>query len=194
VSQVDVYKHQWHVVRAVADLRRRGHDVDLVLAGGGAGPAQQRLDEEIARSDPAGAFVRQVGVVAADQLPTLLAESDVFVFASSCENMPNTLVEGMAAGLPIACSDRGPMPEVLRDGGVYFDPEDPVSIASAVEKLLADRHLRARLARRATELSLEYSWERCARETWTFLKETLVVQGHRVPTAASRPMGAYVEN
>ena len=35
--------------------------------------------------------------------------------------MPNTLVEAMASGLPIACSDRGPMPEVLGDGGVLFD-------------------------------------------------------------------------
>jgi glycosyltransferase involved in cell wall biosynthesis len=159
----------------------------LVLAGGGAGQAQKRLNEEIARSDPAGAFVKQVGVVAADHLPTLLADSDIFVFASSCENMPNTLVEGMAAGLPIACSDRGPMPEVLRDGGTYFDPEDPASIAAAIETLLLDRHLRDRLVIRATELSTEYSWERCAGETWAFLKETLEALGSSQPTARARP-------
>jgi glycosyltransferase involved in cell wall biosynthesis len=184
VSQADVYKHQWHVVRAVADLRRRGHDVVLVLAGGGAGPAQKRLDEEIARSDPAGAFVKQVGAVAPDRLPTLLADSDIFVFASSCENMPNTLVEGMAAGLPIASSDRGPMPEVLRDGGTYFDPEDPVSIASAIETLLVDHQIRTQLAKRAMELSREYSWERCAMETWAFLRETLAAVGGRPSTSA----------
>ena len=110
--------------------------------------------------------------VAAEKLPELLAESDLFIFASSCENMPNTLVEGMASGLPIACSDRGPMPEVLRDGGTYFDPTDPASIASAIEKLLVDTELRATFARRAAELSREYSWERCARETWAFLRKT----------------------
>jgi glycosyltransferase involved in cell wall biosynthesis len=186
VSQVDVYKHQWHVVRAVADLRRRGHDMVLVLAGGGAGRAQKRLNEEIARSDPAGAFVKQVGVVAADHLPALLADSDIFVFASSCESMPNTLVEGMAAGLPIACSDRGPMPEVLRDGGTYFNPEDPASISSAIETLLVDRVLRDRLVVRARELSTEYSWERCAGETWAFLKETVAALGPRQPAGPRR--------
>jgi len=44
----------------------------------------------------------------------------------------NILVEAMASGLPIACSNRGPMPEVLGDAGVYFDPEDPHDIARAL--------------------------------------------------------------
>ena len=50
-------------------------------------------------------------------MPEYLSKSNIFIFASSCENMPITLIEGMASGLPIACSDRGPMPEVLQDGG-----------------------------------------------------------------------------
>jgi glycosyltransferase involved in cell wall biosynthesis len=173
VSPTDLYKHQWWVVRAVADLRRRGHDITLLLAGGESGRGQDRLNEEIGQSDPKGEFVRRQGFVAADDLPSLLADADVFVFASSCENMPNTLVEGMAAGLPIACSSRGPMPEVLRDAGVYFDPEDASSIASAIERLLVEPGLRESLASRAAELSTQYSWERCAAETWAFLGHTL---------------------
>jgi glycosyltransferase involved in cell wall biosynthesis len=174
VSQADLYKHQWCVVRAIADLRRRGHEVKLLLAGGGEGRAQRLLDEEIGRSDPKREFVTQIGFVRATDLPTVLAEADLFIFASSCENMPNTLIEGMAGALPIASSDRGPMPEVLRDGGVYFDPENPDSIASAVEKLLVDPGLRSSVASRAAQLSTEYSWERCATETWAFLRETLL--------------------
>lgn len=172
VSPADMYKHQWHVIRAIAALRRRGYDVVLTLVGGGQGPAQQLIEDEIRRSDPDNEFVTQRGFVSAADLPAVLADCDVFVFASSCENMPNTLVEGMASGLPIACSDRGPMPEVLRDGGLYFDPEDPSSIAASIEQLLQDPSLRAQLASRAAELSREYSWERCARETWEFLRTT----------------------
>jgi hypothetical protein len=51
VSNVALYKHQWIVVRAIGELRKRGHNVSLVLAGGGAGRAQRLLDEEIARTD-----------------------------------------------------------------------------------------------------------------------------------------------
>lgn len=169
VSNAAPYKHQWHVVRAFADLRRRGHKVELVLVGGGSGPAQRRLETELERSDPRRDFVTCIGFLAPKDLPAMLADAHVFVFASSCENMPNTLVEAMAAGLPIACSDRGPMPEVLQDGGVKFDPEKPVSIAAAVERLLTDSALRRNAATQARTLATQYSWSRCGRETWQFL-------------------------
>jgi glycosyltransferase involved in cell wall biosynthesis len=178
VSNAEMYKHQWQVVRAVGELRQKGHNVVLTLAGGGQGRAQDLVDEEIARTDPRREFVRFAGAVRHDQLPALLAESDVFVFASSCENMPNTLLEGMASGLPIACSSRGPMPEVLAGGGVYFDPEDPQQIAAAIEHLLSDAGLRAAVIREAKERSEQFSWGRCARETWSFLCECAAGPSH----------------
>ena len=170
VSNAAMYKHQWWVVRAIAKLRQRGHNISLILAGGGAGRAQQLLDDEIAISDPKKMFVVSMGFVRHDELPSLLANADLFVFASSCENLPVTLLEAMAVGLPIACSNRGPMPEVLEGGGVYFDPKDPESIAAAVERIITDADLRVSIAKRAKELSEQYSWARCAAETWDFLK------------------------
>jgi glycosyltransferase involved in cell wall biosynthesis len=170
VSNTELYKHQWMVVRAIEELRQRGHNVSLTLAGGGMGEAQRLLDREIGRADPHGRFVRVIGAVRHEEIPQLLTQADVFIFASSCENMPNTLVEGMASGLPIACSDRGPMPEVLGDGGVYFDPENAGSIAGAVESLILNPELRLSIARRAKERAANFSWARCARETWTFLR------------------------
>jgi glycosyltransferase involved in cell wall biosynthesis len=170
VSNTSMYKHQWVVVEAIRQLRSRGYNVELTLAGGGSGRALRKLEREIARSDAQRTFVRCLGFVRHDELPTLLASAHLFVFASSCENMPNTLIEAMAVGLPIACSERGPMPEVLRDGGVYFDPEDAASIAKAIETLVGDSGLRASKAARARSLAAQYSWARCAAETWSFLK------------------------
>lgn len=172
VSNTDLYKHQWMVVRAVELLRLQKIDVSLTLVGGGIGPSQKKLTEQMALSDPRGEFVTQKDFVHQANLPAYMAESDIFVFASSCENMPNTLVEAMAAGLPIACSRRGPMPEVLQDGGEYFDPEIPESIANALQRLIENPDLRCRLSLRAKSLSSRYSWERCGRETWSFLQET----------------------
>jgi glycosyltransferase involved in cell wall biosynthesis len=172
VSNALMYKHQWTVVKAVGELRARGHNVSLLLAGGGTGRAQRLLDEEIARTDPRGEFVREVGFIRHREIPALLANADLFIFASSCENMPVTLVEAMAGGLPIACSNRGPMPEILQDGGVYFDPESHESVTAAVEKIVMDRSMRVAIGRRARELSEQYSWARCADETWAFLSAT----------------------
>lgn len=173
VSNAAMYKNQWRVVRAIYLLRRRGYKIQLILAGGGTGRAQQLLDDEIAQSDPQRSFVESKGCVPHDELPELLAGVDLFVFASSCENLPVTLLEAMATGLPIVCSNRGPMPEVLLDGGVYCDPEDPDSIAGAIEKLIVNDDLRRSIAMRAKELSARYTWKRCAEETWDFIRDTV---------------------
>ncbi len=172
ISNAAWYKHQWMVIRAVEQLRIEGINATLTLVGGGSGPAQRKLRQQMTLSDLRGEFVTQEKFVPQADLPGYLAEADIFVFASSCENMPNTLVEAMAAGLPIACSWRGPMPEVLEDAGEYFDPEVPESIANALRKLIDDPDLRRRLALRAKILATRYSWERCARETWSFLADT----------------------
>jgi len=172
ISNVLPYKHQWHVVEAVASLRKRGLDLQLELVGGGEGAAQKRLEMQIAKSDPQHTFVTQREFVPQNTLPEFLARADIFVFASSCENMPNTLVEAMATGLPIACSNRGPMPEVLEDGGVYFDPENPESIAVSIEGLIANPVKSSEYAIRTKKLSRQYSWARCANETFSFIAQT----------------------
>jgi glycosyltransferase involved in cell wall biosynthesis len=172
ISNAMPYKHQWHVVEAIAILRQRGYELRLELVGGGEGEAQARLDAAIATCDPDRKFVTQYDFIPHSSLPKFLAAAHIFIFASSCENMPNTLVEAMASGLPIACSNRGPMPEVLEDGGVYFDPENPKSIADVVAELVDDPDKRIRLANRASQLATQYSWKRCADETLSFIART----------------------
>lgn len=173
VSNFDLYKHQWHVVRAIKSLIDSGFKIKLTLVGGGYGPARNLLEAELMKSDPLGEFVSVNDFVSHEKLIDFLAMSDIFVFASSCENMPNTLVEAMAAQLPIACSDRGPMPEVLGDAGVYFNPEDPVSIAQSISLLMKDENLRNELSKKASSKALDYSWRRCADETWAFIAEII---------------------
>mgnify|MGYP003976912991 FL=1 len=172
ISNTSMYKHQWNVVRAIAELRQHGAPIKLTLIGGGTGKAQELLQKEMEKSDPNHDFVRQLPFVPQHELPMYLAESDIFVFASSCENMPVTLVEAMVSGLPIACSDRGPMPEILKDGGLYFDPENPESIISAVKKIHDNGALAKDLARKSHEYGNHYSWARCSNETFSFIVDT----------------------
>jgi glycosyltransferase involved in cell wall biosynthesis len=65
------------------------------------------------------------------------------------------------------------MPEVLGDAGVYFDPEDSDSIAAAIKNLVIDDRTRRDTACRAFERARQYSWSRCADETWNFLRVTV---------------------
>jgi glycosyltransferase involved in cell wall biosynthesis len=171
VSTVDLYKHQWHVAEAVAELRRTGLPVALDLIGAAYQPALRRLENVSARLDPRGDFIRYHGLVPYSQLAEIYQQTDAFVFASTCESLPNILLEAMAAGLPIACSNREPMPEVLANTGIYFDPEDPGSIAKALHTLAMSTELRAQYAAAAFERAKDYSWERCASETFSFLAQ-----------------------
>ncbi|HHT9112431.1 MAG TPA: glycosyltransferase family 4 protein [Candidatus Wunengus sp. YC65] len=169
VSTIDVYKHQWRVAEALARLRESGLPVVLDLVGPAYPPALKKLRKTLDRIDPAGEFVRYWEVVPYAELHTLYAQADLCLFASSCENMPNILLEGMASGLPIACSSRGPMPEVLGDAGVYFDPENAQEIALALRNLIKSPELRSRIARASFSRAQVYFWARCARETFEFL-------------------------
>jgi glycosyltransferase involved in cell wall biosynthesis len=175
VSNIAPYKHQWNVVKAISLLRCKGYDVRLTLTGGGHIDAltgsQKKLDAALYECDPEGKFVTILGYVSQTELPKLLSSADIFVFASSCENMPNTLIEAMSVGLPIACSNRGPMPEVLKNAGIYFNPESAISIAKAIELYLKDKSLMIINASKANQLARHYSWARCARETFAFLRE-----------------------
>lgn len=172
VSIIDVYKHQWRAAEAVAALRAEGLPVALDLAGPAYPPALARLRRTLERVDPAGECVRYLGPAPHADLPGLYAAADVCLFASSCENMPNILLEGMASGLPVACARRGPMPEILGEAGAWFDPEDPADIARALRELAASPARRAELAAASFERSRQYSWRRCADETFAFLAAT----------------------
>jgi glycosyltransferase involved in cell wall biosynthesis len=178
-SIVDVYKHQWHVAKAVAQLRREGFPISIEFVGDAYAPAASRLDRTIRKLDRRGEFLKRTGPVGHSNLPALYHAADAFVFASSCENLPNILLEAMAAGLPIACSRRGPMPEVLGDGGLYFDPLRPREIFGVLRELCTATDVRERISARAHDRSQSFSWARCAQKTFEFLSDVLRMHRNR---------------
>jgi glycosyltransferase involved in cell wall biosynthesis len=169
VSTVDAYKHQWRVVEAVAGLVRQGLPLSLELVGPANGAAIHRLQDALRRFD-AEDFVHYRGLVPYSEVADAYRDCDAFVFASTCENLPNCLLEAMNAGLPIACSDRAPMPNILGDGGVYFDPSDTRDLTRAIHHLVTSPEARVACAAAAYQRAQGYSWERCADETFSFLR------------------------
>lgn len=170
VSTINEYKHQWNLVYAAGALREAGLPVALDLVGRGYGPALDKLRIAMDSVDPNGEFVRYHGLVPYDCLHEWYARADAFVFASTAENMPNSLLEAMAAGLPVASSDRGPMPEIIGEFAWYFDPEEPDEIARALNEMLCDPGTRQTAAVGANRIAAEYTWTRCAERTFEFLR------------------------
>jgi glycosyltransferase involved in cell wall biosynthesis len=171
VSIVDPYKHQWHLCEAVAKLRQEGIFLTMDLIGPPS-VAMRVLEKTLAQVDPRSEFIKYHGAVKYEDLHEFYISADIGVFASSCENMPNILLENMAAGLPIACSNMGPMPEILGDAGIYFSPDNPSEIADALRQLINSDAIRHHFAKAAFERACFFSWQSCGDRTFQFLADT----------------------
>lgn len=172
VSIIDVYKYQWNIVAGLGLLREAtGWPLVLDLVGPSYPPALSRLKSAMARWDPSGSWVRYHGSIPYSKLGSFYHNADLGVFASTCENMPNILLETMGAGLPVAASNCPPMSTLLGSAGLAFDPLSPVDIALTLARYVADPDLRTRLSNRSFALAKSYSWSKCADQTLVFLSD-----------------------
>jgi len=114
-----------------------------------------------------------LGAVPYEEIVKTYHNASIFVYASTCETFGQTVLEAMASGVSIACLNRGPMKIFTKDSAKYFDPENPVSIAAAVECLIESYDNWKKLALWAYELSKKYTWENCAKQTFDFLWKTI---------------------
>src|SRR5262249_33901766 len=173
VSIIDVYKHQWYVAEAVAQLRKEGMPIQLDLIGPAYSPALKRLSQMLRSLDPAEAFIRYRGPIPHSEMVGEYHKADIFIFASTCETFGQILTEAMAAGLPIACSNRSSMYETLGDAGVYFDSKQSSTIAKALKTLIDAPVLRTQKAEAAYARAQNYTWKRCAHDTFVFLQQVV---------------------
>ena len=127
-------------------------------------PHQDEL-ERLARKLGVDRDVRFLGWISDDDIEGLYAAAAAFVFPSLYEGFGLPVLEAMARGVPVATSGRASLAEVAGEAALLFDPEDERSIASAIERLLADRHLAERLRAAGRERAARFTWERAAADT-----------------------------
>ncbi|TVZ26043.1 glycosyltransferase involved in cell wall biosynthesis [Gillisia sp. Hel_I_86] len=168
ISIVNFYKHQWNVIEAIKKLKKDDFNIELNIIGPIYEPVREKFEKSLEGTET---YVNYKGKVPYLEISNTYKSSDLFIFASTCENMPNILVEAMSAGLPILSSNYGPMPEILKDAGVYMDPTDVDSIYSNLKKMILDENLRAQVAKKAYTYSQDFSWEKTSKETFDFIKE-----------------------
>src|SRR3954467_6653176 len=109
--------------------------------------------------------VRLLGWLGDAELEGLYASATCMAFPSLAEGFGLPVLEAMARGLPVACSNNTSLPEVAGDAALYFDPLALPAMTGAIERLLGDGDLRDRLAEAGREQASQFTWERTAEGT-----------------------------
>jgi len=128
----------------------------LVLAGG-AWDAADRIYERAEKSEFRSEIIFP-GYVPEEDLACLYSGADLFVFPSLFEGFGIPLLEAMASGVPVVCSNTSSLPEVLGGCGLTFDPRDPDDIAKQMKTVLTSEELRGQYVKLGLERARQFDW------------------------------------
>lgn len=152
-----------NTLEAFSFVRARYPEATLAVAGYGSEEAGLRA---LVASRRLGG-VTFLGRITPDAMPDVYAEADIFVNSSVIDNQPNSVLEALAAGLPVVSTGTGEIATMVRDGesGLIVPPDDPAAMAKAVTTLLENPDHAVALARRARRDVEQYGWSQ-ARRRW----------------------------
>jgi glycosyltransferase involved in cell wall biosynthesis len=124
-------------------------------------PAIEKLIAQLG----AGDRVEITGWLPRSDLLDLYGHASAFVYPSTFEGFGMPVLEALAAGIPVACSDIAPLREVAGDAALFFDPLDEKAIAAALDRIGGDVELRRGLASAGPERARSFTWQRAAEQT-----------------------------
>jgi glycosyltransferase involved in cell wall biosynthesis len=171
VGSLESRKNLPRLLQAYARLRQWSARWTLVIVGARKWKSSPIFDTvEQLRLGP---YVHFTGYVADTHLPALYAGAELFVFPSTYEGFGLPVLEAMACGTPVVCSNTSSLPEVVGDAALTVDPTDVEGLAEAMRRVLADAGLRQDLRARGLARAQQFTWERTARETLAVYRQVL---------------------
>jgi glycosyltransferase involved in cell wall biosynthesis len=161
VAAKRAHKNLRGLIRAVALLG----DMSFQLVLPGSPNEYERELRALAAELGVQERVRFPGWISDDDLEDLYAAAACFVLPSFQEGFGLPLLEAMARGVPVACSDTSSLPEVAGDAALFFDPLDQAQIAEQIRRLLSEPELAKTLAERGLKRCELFTWRRTAELT-----------------------------
>ncbi len=122
-------------------------------------------------------MLRFLGYVPAKDLPGLYSGAVSLVYPSLYEGFGLPVVEAMASGCPVLCSDRASLPEAAGDAALFVDPENDEEILGGLRRIEGDAGLRASMREKGLRQSGRFSWERSAAEILALMRELAEAEG-----------------
>lgn len=158
-----------NLARLIEAFARVPEPFSLVLAG----KKGWLYSEILRRAEGLGIGHRVVftGYVPDEDLPALLSGASLFAFPSLYEGFGLPVLEAMACGVPVVCSNTSSLPEVVGDAALLVPPTDTDALAAAIARILTDQDLRRALIARGLKRAGEFTWRRCAEGILNALEE-----------------------
>ncbi len=169
LSNFEPYKNQDEVGKAVDVLRKKGLPIEVNFIGRlfSYGKKTKRFFKTL---DPLNNFLIIHGWKKKSEVEMIIKEFDLMIFASSCESFGQIVLESMRWGIPIICSEDGPMKEILgKVNTQYFDPLNTIDISKKIQYMFENNIERENLSDEVYERSLDYSWNNSIKETLDFI-------------------------
>jgi glycosyltransferase involved in cell wall biosynthesis len=157
--------------RLVQAYARTGLDIPLVLAGA-KGWSYSELFRTVESLDLAGQVLFP-GFVPREELPLWYNGATAFLYPSLYEGFGLPPLEAMACGTPVLVSNTSSLPEVVGEAGILVPPDDVEAMAGALQRLVQDTGLRARLRQQGLERTRLFTWERMAQQTVALYQRVL---------------------
>lgn len=174
VSHVYRYKKLKELIQAYLVSFEQNRDLPkLYIAGTIYDKKYFRDIQEVVNQTRHPKMVIFLGQVDPEPLQALYQNCKVFLFSSVLETCSVILIEALANGCAMACSNRSVVPEICGDAAIYFDPHCLEDIAQKILRLCEDESLNASLREKAKSRAKNFSWEKAAAETLSFLEEVL---------------------
>ncbi len=165
ISTLEPRKNFDGLIRAFATARRQaGFPHHLVIAGG-KGWLYDDIFAEVERSQVTG-LVHFLGFVDDDDLPSLYSLADLFAFPSHYEGFGLPVLEAMACGVPVLCTNTSSLPELTGDAARLVPTGDEQALSHALADLLTDDAARAELALAGPARAAAFTWEAAARRLY----------------------------
>ncbi len=175
VGGFDRRKNLERLLDAFVRLRTLGYRGRLVLAGRSVSSGYRQLYYDMPALVKAKGISEGVEVIenpGDERIIGLYRTAKLFVFPSLVEGFGLPVLEAMACGCPVVCSNAASLPEVGGDAVRYFDPYDVTAMADAMEEVLSNKSLRAQMVEKGLKRVKLFSWERAGQEVYRILKET----------------------
>jgi glycosyltransferase involved in cell wall biosynthesis len=174
VGGISPHKNLDGLLQAASRLAQRAREPwHLVLAGDYRHDSFLRCYDELVHLAAHLGLAQRVtftGFVSNQDLVTLYNAAALVVLPSLSEGFGLPVVEAMACGVPVACSRRGSLPEIVGDAGLLFDPLNFDNMAECLQRLLIDQELHARLRAAGLLRVKEFTWSAAASRLVTLLE------------------------